>query len=418
MRAAISNAIYTRRLELHAHPYPKCHEKRRQRGRHSKAKVILITSLVFIIIPGFILYRRVLIESRQAESNTEIQNENEIPIRVRRTTTYDKNTDTLESAKLAASAAFPEECNWSCYIENYQDLQHLDTEHLAVRHYLEHGMIEGRDCTCRHFPDHCSWRCYLNNYPDLQEHLDHTERAALGHWIDHGMIDQRDCSCPPKFREKTLNDTAAICAIVSSEEMYLDEWIDYHLGLGFSRIYIYDNSVDFDLGHGWLDRRHRLYNKVTVHHFPGTGQQLPAYRHCLKNYVIPQGHGWISFLDIDEFLVLKKHSNVIRFLMEYCKQGSVSINWQLFSWNERLQYSPEPVTKRFLGESRCVENMHVKVISNVDAIVPGQPENPHYVRLVEGHEQIDTDGNLVTDMWSNEARPTNVALIYHYHTKR
>lgn len=33
-------------------------------------------------------------------------------------------------------------------------------------------------------------------------------------------------------------DTAAICTIVTNEEYYLDEWIDYHLGIGFSHFYL------------------------------------------------------------------------------------------------------------------------------------------------------------------------------------
>lgn len=34
----------------------------------------------------------------------------------------------------------------------------------------------------------------------------------------------------------------AICTIVKNETLYLDEWVDYHIALGFSPIYIYDNS--------------------------------------------------------------------------------------------------------------------------------------------------------------------------------
>lgn len=116
--------------------------------------------------------------------------------------------------------------------------------------------------------------------------------------------------------------------------------------------------------------------------------------------------------------MLKKHANVIDFLLDHCKQGSVSLNWQLFGWDGRLQFSPGPVTMRFQGQTFVSENNHVKTISNVDAIMPGEPNNPHYVLLVDEHEQLDTDGNIVYDMWSNKAGPTDVASIHHYHTKR
>eukprot|EP00956_Cyclotella_meneghiniana_P036798 scaffold130636_cov51-Cyclotella_meneghiniana.AAC.5 len=82
-----------------------------------------------------------------------------------------------------------------------------------------------------------------------------------------------------------------------------------------------------------------------------------------------------------------------------------------------MAFSPQPVTRRFQGHVWVKENIHVKTISNVDTIQPGEPTNPHYARLIDGHHQLDTDGNIVSKMWNNEARPTDVALIYHYHTK-
>ena len=315
-------------------------------------------------------------------------------------------------------SALTTNCDWTCYVENYHDLKHLnDSKELVLAHWKDYGMAEGRDCTCKRLPTACSWECYLDNYEDLK-HLGRTSEAAVSHYLSYGISEERDCTCPPIFRPKTTNDTAAICAIVSEEEMYLDEWLDFHLGIGFRHIYIYDNSNDFDLGHGWLERRPRLKDKVTVWHFPGDGKQLYAYRHCVKNYIRPGGHGWVSFLDVDEFIVLKKHTNIIDFLLEHCKQGSISLNWQLFGWDRRLQLSPEPVTKRFQGQALSQDDIHVKSITNVDALLPGQPNNPHYVELIDGHQQLDTNGNIVVNLWNNRAQPKDVALIYHYHTKR
>jgi hypothetical protein len=36
--------------------------------------------------------------------------------------------------------------------------------------------------------------------------------------------------------ETIVYDTAAICAIVKNEDLYLDEWSRYHLSLGFNKI--------------------------------------------------------------------------------------------------------------------------------------------------------------------------------------
>ena len=43
------------------------------------------------------------------------------------------------------------------------------------------------------------------------------------------------------------NGSAVLCVIVLNERPYIDEWINYHLGLGFSKIVVYDNSESNEL---------------------------------------------------------------------------------------------------------------------------------------------------------------------------
>jgi len=56
------------------------------------------------------------------------------------------------------------------------------------------------------------------------------------------------------------------------EEKYVDEWIQYYLyGLGFTKIFIYDNSPE-----NALKELSNKYSNVTVVHFPGAVKQLAA----------------------------------------------------------------------------------------------------------------------------------------------
>ena len=151
----------------------------------------------------------------------------------------------------------------------------------------------------------------------------HSEDMATSQYLNFGIDEKHDCICPDNFRNKSETDTAVIWVIVAAGEMYLDEWIDYHLGSGFIYIFIYDNSVDFDLDQSWLECCPHLCRKVTVQHYPGSGKQLPAYQHCVKNHLIPQHHGWAAFFDADEFLFLKKHTDITHFYksiscMDWC----------------------------------------------------------------------------------------------------
>ena len=51
---------------------------------------------------------------------------------------------------------------------------------------------------------------------------------------------------------------------------------------------------------------------------PGGKRQRPAYTDCLTTR--GKAHTWVGFIDIDEFLVLKRHACVNDFLAEHLKQ--------------------------------------------------------------------------------------------------
>ena len=73
------------------------------------------------------------------------------------------------------------------------------------------------------------------------------------------------------------NYFAVVCAIALNEEPYIDEWINYNRVLGFSHIYIYDNSENYSL-------KNKESDFVTVIHFPGPVKQLQAYDIFVTSY--------------------------------------------------------------------------------------------------------------------------------------
>ncbi|KAL7430276.1 hypothetical protein ACHAXH_001269 [Discostella pseudostelligera] len=146
-----------------------------------------------------------------------------------------------------------------------------------------------------------------------------------------------------------------LCTIALSEEAYLTEFIDYHLGIGFATIVVYDNSEWGTLVQ-WGDERnarwgtnsrmsreeyndntttnqqlqkhqyqHEFYNTnsnntkqssssssppaVIVIHSPGRGKQRQQYTDCVSR----AQHGefgrhieYVALWDVDEFIVLKQ----------------------------------------------------------------------------------------------------------------
>ena len=65
----------------------------------------------------------------------------------------------------------------------------------------------------------------------------------------------------------------ALCCIAKNEDRYIHEWVDYHLKLGFDKIYIYCDD--------WLCPVEESQS-VTIISIRGVSHpQLPAYNHFL-----------------------------------------------------------------------------------------------------------------------------------------
>lgn len=202
-------------------------------------------------------------------------------------------------------------------------------------------------------------------------------------------------------------EEAGVCVIAKNEELYIDEWVQYQLKLGFGRIYVYDNSDDNS-----LKLQLARYPAVTVIHYPGRVMQMPAYNHCIQTFA-PR-HTWMAFIDADEFIVLRKHTTIVDLLREHCASGALCLNWYLFGSNHRKEYEPAPVTQRFLMRQQTL-NEHVKTIAKTSDLF-SMGANPHCAVLRENAYAHDTSGQPVYGPF-NWSATDEVACIHHYFCK-
>ena len=115
----------------------------------------------------------------------------------------------------------------------------------------------------------------------------------------------------------------AICALAKKEELYLKEWLDHHYALGFDHVYLIDNNDKPGLRAFLSDYLERAL--LTIIDFQGIkpSNQSAAYEYCLANYV--KETRWMAFIDIDEFVMLKKDSDIRSFLSHYMHSLELSI---------------------------------------------------------------------------------------------
>jgi hypothetical protein len=122
-------------------------------------------------------------------------------------------------------------------------------------------------------------------------------------------------------------------------------------------------------------------------------------------------YDWICFLDVDEFIVLKKHNNIKEFITDYKKYNAIGINWVLFGDNNLKSVVNDNynVLERF---TKCElnHNVHIKFIV----------KSSKNVKMVTPH---NCQATTISTCYTNFSGPylnncnTDVAQINHYFCK-
>jgi hypothetical protein len=189
----------------------------------------------------------------------------------------------------------------------------------------------------------------------------------------------------------------ALVCIAKDEDNYINEWVDYHLKLGFDKIYIYENDWTSSI----------VQPNVITTPVNGTRQQIPMYNHFINQY--KNEYDWVAFLDVDEFIVLKKHNSIHELMEQYPDTLALGINWVLFGDNNKTFNGEYSVLERFTKRQEVV-NDHIKSIVN-----------PKQVIMMNVHSHvgqcIDTNGKMINNPPFNPNGPIDVVQINHYFTK-
>lgn len=171
-----------------------------------------------------------------------------------------------------------------------------------------------------------------------------------------------------------------LVVIAKGESDYILEFLQYHLLIGFDNIILYDNEEIPTYGNMipkyWKD-------KVDVIHFTlpslEKGVQYKALDDFTDHHMKQFTH--VAHIDVDEFIVLKKHKNIKDFIKEYIDSdpecAGVGINWRFFGSSG--QPSPftfnqiHPINKNPFSQihrfTQCenMANIHIKTLFKTHA---------------------------------------------------
>jgi hypothetical protein len=191
----------------------------------------------------------------------------------------------------------------------------------------------------------------------------------------------------------------SLVCIAKDEDNYIKEWIDYHKKLGFDDIFIYENNWDSNV------------NEENVHTIKMDGEikQIESYNHFIKEYY--SKYDWVAFIDVDEFITLKKHKDIKDFILEF-GVNSIAMNWVIFGSNghDTIVNNNYSVLDRFTKRQNSV-NPHIKTLLKLES--PG-------IRMLDPHHPnvklIDTNNNIITSPLNYQGN-VDIIQINHYFCK-
>lgn len=225
--------------------------------------------------------------------------------------------------------------------------------------------------------------------------------------------------CYKKSLNSSYENNIAIAAIMKNEGLYIKEWINYHILLGITKFYLYDNESSDDVKK--ILEPYIQKGMVEYTYWPGRAKQLDAYIDALH-----KGRGkskYILFIDLDEFLVLSNPDGKLFDTIENLykmndKTSAIAINWYVYGSSGYLN-KPEGLVienYKYRAPNDAEPNRLVKLIANPWFIKGFY--NPHSAWSVKGYSTKNEKGKIITS--AENVYPDNsydYLRINHYYCK-
>lgn len=219
-------------------------------------------------------------------------------------------------------------------------------------------------------------------------------------------------------------ESIAVVAIMRNEEPNICDWLKFHKLAGVKNFILYDNcsqdntvEVARSVDGINLDIIPWQINATTVKFSIFLPPQIIAYCHAISCF----GHKyrWMSFIDIDEYLVPKSEPSLLECLEPLAAFSNISLPWVMFGPNGHENSPTDAAPYAYTQASNKMDG----ALLNFKCIV-----DPCKVKTVSVHkfETLDMGANTVNDMGvvannkrrtSNKFVSTSNLQLNHYYTK-
>lgn len=159
----------------------------------------------------------------------------------------------------------------------------------------------------------------------------------------------------------------AICTMAKKENLYIKEFVDYYINLGFSHIFIYDNNSPNDEKISDVINGKKYKDYVTIYENKNITNQPKAYTKCYNDN--KKRFDWIFMIDIDEYLIIKNNSLKGYLSNEiFNKCDFIKIHWLQPTDNNQLHYENKSLLERFKGPYKRDTHIKTFVKGNINGL--------------------------------------------------
>lgn len=133
-----------------------------------------------------------------------------------------------------------------------------------------------------------------------------------------------------------------IMTMIKNERLYLKEWIDYHLKLGFDAIFIFEDyrsesheDIVKDYDNVYLDK----IEKTGIHDYKSneTTTQIKLFKYFLYKLKNEKIYDWCLYIDVDEFLVMDDGITLEKLCLDYQEYTGLILSWKMFNANKHIK---------------------------------------------------------------------------------
>jgi len=163
----------------------------------------------------------------------------------------------------------------------------------------------------------------------------------------------------------------AIIACLKREELYVREWLDWHISIGVDHFYLCDNN-DKDYEPKLQDIIKDYIDQGIVEVFDYSGVH-PIQPICYTDIYDKYGdlYDWWMIIDIDEFLTIPITNNDLKdFLsLPYIEDKyNIALMWRNYGDNDLLEYDGRGCLERFTKPATSFKGGKYRVINGVSNI--------------------------------------------------